>query len=104
MALRNRQKLPKEPEGLGVDSVVVLPPVAVLDNRHPAALEVEKLLLGLFQGGQGKSRRTCVEVVDPHHCTKIILAWLGVNMLYCHGVNLESPIGREGRTAIPGHR
>src|SRR6266849_3687376 len=63
-----------------MDALVLLASMAVLDDRHARASEIEKLLLGALQGWQGKSGWAGVEVDQPHgHLSKNRCAYYDSN-------------------------
>src|SRR3972149_2043608 len=67
VACRHAEELADEGDRLVVDRFVLLPPVAVLHHRHAAPGEVEELVAGALQRGQGKGGGSGIEIDFPVH-------------------------------------
>ena len=65
--VRDAEQLAHERDGLVVDRLVLLAAVAVLDDRHARALEVEELVPRALERGEGEPGGTGIEVVNARH-------------------------------------
>jgi hypothetical protein len=67
VARRHDEQLPEEGDRLVVDRLVLLSAMAVFHHRHAASGEVEELVAGALQRGQGKGGRSGVEIDRSFH-------------------------------------
>ena len=67
MGVGDLQDLGQQRDRFVVHDLVDLAAVAVLEDRHARALEVQQLPLGSLEHGQGQGRRARIKIYDPAH-------------------------------------